>query len=115
MPEEQVFRPGERVRRCSSREQVGTIVSGPRRIAAQDWYAVSFGGPRVVNIPASDLELFAAGRTVEDLLREGVYATKETLSNLLTFTPNFSFRSGTTSMHYGPPEPVFSIINLTLY
>jgi superfamily II DNA or RNA helicase len=39
-----------------------------------------------VNIPASDLELFAAGRTVEDLLREGVYATKETLSNLLTFT-----------------------------
>ena len=81
-----VFQPGQRVRRCSSREQVGTVVSGPRKIAGEDWYAVSFGGPRVSNIPSLDLELFAAGGSIDDLLREGVYASKETLANLLTFT-----------------------------
>ena len=86
MTDAALFQPGDRVRRRSSREQVGTIVSGPRTIAGQDWYAVSFGGPRVSNIPVSDLESFAAAGAVEDLLREGVYASKETLSNLLTFT-----------------------------
>jgi hypothetical protein len=82
---EPVFQPGQRVRRCSSREQVGTVVSGPRKIAGGDWYAVSFGGPRVSNVPSSDLELFTAGGSVEELLREGVYASKETPANLLTF------------------------------
>lgn len=86
MPQVDVLHPGQRVRKRSSREQVGTVVSGPKRIAGQDWYAVSFGGPRVSHIPAFDLEVFAAGRTVEELLREGIYASKDTLSNLLTFT-----------------------------
>ncbi len=60
-------------------------MSGPRKIAGEDWYAVSFGGPRVSNIPSLDLELFAAGGSIDDLLREE-YPSKKTLANLLTFT-----------------------------
>ena len=50
------------------------------------WYPVFFGGNRATNIPESDLELYAAGGSIEDLLREGVLAAKETLSKLITFT-----------------------------
>jgi hypothetical protein len=100
MAKEPVFQPGQRVRRCSSREQVGTVVSGPRKLAGEDWYAVSFGGPRVSNVPLSDLEVFTAGGSVEDLLQEGAYAGKETLANLLTFVKlQFLVRNNVYALH----------------
>lgn len=81
-----LFEPGQQVRRRSSRDQVGAITSAAKRVAAEWWYPVFFGGHRVVNIPESDLELHSLGKSIEDLLLEGIYASKETFSKLITFT-----------------------------
>jgi hypothetical protein len=50
------------------------------------WYPVFFGGNRPVNVPESDLEPCSTARTIEDLLRDGIYGNKESFSKLLTFT-----------------------------
>jgi ATP-dependent helicase HepA len=81
-----IFPSGKQVRRRSSRDQVGIITSSPKRVGGEWWYPVFFGGNRATNIPESDLELYTAGGSIEDLLREGVFAAKETLSKLITFT-----------------------------
>lgn len=76
-----LFEPGQQVRRRGPRDQVGAITSAPKSVAFEWWYPF-FGGHRVVNVPESDLELYTLGKSIEDLLLEGVYASKETLSKL---------------------------------
>jgi SNF2 domain-containing protein len=83
---EPLYAPGQQVRRRSSRDQVGAITSIARRVGGEFWYPVFFGGNRAVNVPESDLEPYTHGRSIEDLLREGVFASKQTLSKLITFT-----------------------------
>jgi superfamily II DNA or RNA helicase len=82
----QRFVVGQQVRQRSSRDRVGVISAQPRQVGGESWYPVFFGGIRAINVPESDLELYEAGRSIEDLLREGVFANKEAFSKLITFT-----------------------------
>src|SRR4030067_3821639 len=80
------FQSGQEVRLTSERDQLGVIMGAPQLIAGEYWYRVNFGGGNIQTHPESNLELYQADRNIEDLLVNGVYGNKETLSKLITFT-----------------------------
>ena len=81
-----LFTAGEQVRRQSARDQLGVVVGTPKRVGGEWWYSVFLGGARPMNLPESDLERYTGERNIEDLLVEGIFGNKESLSKLITLT-----------------------------
>lgn len=80
------FQPGEQVSIRGRADARGRIVSGPNRIAGQDWYRVDFGPRGISNVPEVQLQETIPGQDVLELLKASVFGSKEGLSRLLTLT-----------------------------
>ena len=113
------FQSGQEVRLTSERDQLGVIMGAPQLIAGEYWYRVNFGGGNIQTHPESNLELYQADRNIEDLLVNGVYGNKETLSKLITFTKIcfplrkniYSFKASRTELHEFQFKPVLKFID----
>ena len=79
------FQKGSKVVRVSQRDIVGTVVGEPRCIAGVWWYRVLFGASHAT-CAEDDLEDFSLPEDPEDLLRANVFAPRESLTKIVTFT-----------------------------
>jgi SNF2 family DNA or RNA helicase len=74
------------VRRRNRPDEIGNVQGDGQRIGGRYYYRVRFGSsPVPVEVAEADLEEVIFGKDVWDLLREGAFADKETLSRLITF------------------------------
>ena len=113
------FTSGQEVRLKSQRDQLGVIMGDPKIIAGEGWYRVNFGGGNIITHPESDIELYEAGTSIEDLLINGVFGNRETLSKLITFTKLrfplrkniYSFKASRTEFHEFQFKPVLKFID----
>lgn len=113
------FKSGQEVRLKSERDRLGVIMGAPRLLAGECWYRVNFGGGNIENHPESNLEAYEGDRGIIDLLTNGVYGNRETLSKLITFTKIrfplrkniYSFKASRTEFHEYQFKPVLKFID----
>lgn len=113
------FKSGQEVRLRSERDRLGVIMGSPRLLAGEYWYRVNFGGGNIENHPESNLEAYEGDRSIIDLLTNGVYGNRETLSKLITFTKIrfplrkniYSFKASRTEFHEYQFKPVLKFID----
>jgi SNF2 family DNA or RNA helicase len=114
-----LFPSGKEVRLKSERDRLGVIMGIPRLLAGEFWYRVNFGGGIIENHPESNLEVYDGERNINDLLINGVYGNRETLSKLITFTKIrsplrkniYSFKASRTEFHEYQFKPVLKFID----
>ncbi|MDD5015902.1 MAG: DEAD/DEAH box helicase, partial [Atribacterota bacterium] len=110
---------GDQVRLKSERDKLGVIMGNPNCMAEEFWYQVNFGGGNSQTHPEYNLEIYQAGRTIDDLLITGSYGNKNTLSKLITFTKIryplkkniYSFKASRTEFHEYQLKPVLKFID----
>ena len=77
------FQLQQAVVKRTTRDLVGTVVAGPRRTNAQDWYRVRFGGA-CEWVVAGDLEQAVESLDIYELVQQRRYSSWEALVRRLT-------------------------------
>ena len=101
MAQEPVFQPGQRVRRCSSREQVGTVVSGPRgNLRGKTGTQSRLEGHESQMFRCLIWKYLQPEEALRTCCRKEWYASRETLATLLTFVKlQFPVRNNVYALH----------------